>query len=206
MEPNNLNKMALESFDYTIIVDRSGSMGSIYKSGKTRYEFLKESLVSFSNKLAKYDKDGFDLYTFSNKFQKYSGINSSAKVVEVFDSKDPNGSTDLYGVLEDFFKNFNATKSDKPHMCIVFTDGEPDDKTSVAKSIVGQTKKLDADEQLTLLFIQIGDDASATKFLVGLDNDLTSYGAKFDIVDVKTIENSGDYDDLSDLLLEAVID
>ncbi len=196
----------LESFDFTIIIDRSGSMGNMYKNGKTRYEFLKESLVSFSNKLAKYDKDGFDLYTFSSKFQKYTGINNASKVVEVFDSKDPNGSTDLYGVLEDFFKNFNAVKSPKPHICIIFTDGEPDDKTSVAKSIVAQSKKLDADEQLTLLFIQIGDDPSATKFLKGLDDDLTSHGAKFDIVDTKTIEEAGNYDDLSELLLEAIID
>ncbi len=198
---------ALSNFDFTIVIDRSGSMGYAYKvANRSRYDFLKESIVSFSNKLSKLDKDGFDMYIFSSKFQRFEGINSTEKVLELFESKDPNGSTDLTSVLEDFFKHFNATKSEKPHMCVVFTDGEPDDKNSVAKSIVAQTKKLSSDEQLTLLFIQIGNDASATKFLKGLDDELTKHGAKFDIVDVKTIEDSGNYDDLSDLLLESIID
>ncbi len=197
---------ALSNFDFTIIIDRSGSMGNAYKGGKSRYEFLRESVMSFSLKLSKIDKDGFDLYLFSGKFTRFEGINSSEKVMEIFDSRDPNGSTDLTSVLEDFFKHFNATASEKPHICVVFTDGEPDDKNSVAKSIVAQSKKLIADEQLTLLFIQIGNDLGATKFLKGLDDELTKHGAKFDIVDVKTIEDTENYDDLSELLLEAIID
>ncbi len=71
--------------------------------------------------------------------------------------------------------------------------------------IVDATKKMDADEEIAVSFIQAGDDPGARAFLESLDNDLQGQGAKFDIVDTK---NEAEMDNLSleDILVAAVTD
>lgn len=45
---------------------------------------------------------------------------------------------------------------------------------------------MNRDEELSVSFIQIGNDHGAKKFLRSLDDDLRGKGAKFDIVDTVT--------------------
>jgi len=68
----------------------------------------------------------------------------------------------------------------------VITDGQPNNEGDVAKVIIDATKKMRVDSELSISFIQIGSDSSATKFLTTLDDDLEGLGAKFDIVDTLT--------------------
>ena len=53
-----------------------------------------------------------------------------------------------------------------------------------------------------ILFVQVGDDASATRFLQGLDDNLK--GAKFDIVDAKTVAEVDAFASTAELLLAAI--
>jgi len=85
---------------------------------------------------------------------------------------------------------------------IVITDGEPNNRQAVKDVIVKQANSQDTDEELTVLFIQIGDDACASAFLASLDDDL--HEAKFDIVDVKTQAEADAFPTLS-ALIEAAI-
>lgn len=55
------------------------------------------------------------------------------------------------------------------------------------KVIRDAANKIRRDEDLSVSFIQIGHDHSASKFLKHLDDDLK--GARFDIVDSETSEN-----------------
>jgi hypothetical protein len=69
---------------------------------------------------------------------------------------------------------------------IINVDGQPNDRNSVKTTIIEATKKLSSQEELSITFIQIGNDSSAGDFLESLDDDLESMGAKFDIVDAGT--------------------
>ena len=83
----------------------------------------------------------------------------------------------------------NAGASPKKDLILILTDGEPDGgtKPAIAKTIIEQANSQDADDDCTICFIQLGNDAGATAFLKSLDDDLK--GAKFDIVDAITAED-----------------
>src|SRR5699024_2924968 len=97
-----------------------------------------------------------------------------------------------------------AGKSDKKDFIIVFTDGVPDDKAAAAKVIVEAANRQESDDELTILFVQIGDDAAASAYLKSLDDDLT--GATFDIVDAKTVQESDAFATTAYLVLAAIND
>lgn len=171
--------------DYVLIIDKSGSMATRdCPNGKTRWEYCQESTFALASKMETLDPDGIDLYVFSGGFKKYYNVTSD-KVGQIFKENEPSGSTALDSVLQDAIDGYFANP--KNHMTImVVTDGEPNDQEAVKKVIVGASNKLDADEQLAISFIQIGKDEGAKKYLKTLDDDLK--GAKFDIVDAKTMD------------------
>jgi hypothetical protein len=92
-----------------------------------------------------------------------------------------------------------------PMTLLVITDGQPDDKASVAQTLIKATKRMSADEQLAISFVQVGDDPGATSFLTFLDDELVHMGAKFDIVDTFPASQFGDRP-ISELLLAAIQD
>lgn len=194
--------------NYTLIIDKSGSMssGSMTMAGKSLYEEAQEATLALARKIEKLDPDGIDLYFFSSKFTRYESVTSS-KVAEVYDANDPMGTTRLDTVLEDAFTHANnrIAKEKSSEMVIIITDGEPDDRKAVAAGIVKQTQKMRSDEEMTILILQIGRDPSATKFLRALDDDLKSAGAKFDIVDVKTFEDM-ENSSIQQVLMDAIND
>ena len=69
----------------------------------------------------------------------------------------------------------------KPETILVITDGSPDDGQAVEREIIECTKRLRDDDEMSISFIQIGEDPGAKKYLKNLDNALESKGAKFDI-------------------------
>lgn len=182
--------------DVQLIVDKSGSMDTEDCNGKSRWVACQEAVLSLARKIDKVDKDGMVLYAFNDDFKRHEGV-TSAHVANLFGEHEPGGSTNLKKVLDhalnDYFQRRSAGKT-KPNgeLIIVVTDGEPSNTyAEVEKTIIDATKKLDKDEELAISFLQIGSDTKATKFLKTLDDDLVSKGAKFDIVDVKTVEELG---------------
>jgi len=127
------------------------------------------------------------LYFFSSKGQypKFTNITSAEKVAGCFREQSPSGSTCLDGVLQQAFNEHFGKGS--PTTILVITDGEPDDRRAVERVIKDATNRMQRDEELSVSFIQIGHDSSATQFLKKLDDELI--GAKFDIVDAETAEN-----------------
>jgi hypothetical protein len=177
-----LNAETASEFDFIVGLDASGSMASPSKrfAGKTRWEEAQETILGIASALDKYDADGIDVVVFGGGVSLVEGV-TSAKVSDVFSSRGPRGSTPLAEALSVVVDK--QKKTGKNTVAIVFTDGEPDDKQAVIKTIVNAANAIDKDEALTFLFVQIGDDAGAAKFLTSLDDDLQPAGAKFDIVD-----------------------
>ena len=195
----------MKNRDYTLILDKSGSMSVADQSGGlTRWAAAQESTLALARKCEQFDPDGITVYTFSTRFKRYDNVTTS-KVEQIFLENDPVGLTDLAGVLQDAIQQFFQRKvkgelaGKAGETILVITDGEPNDQRAVIQVILNATQKLDSDEELAISFIQVGNDPSAKKFLTALDDQLQEVGAKFDICDTITM------DDMADLSLIEVL-
>ncbi len=199
-----------EDRDYTLIIDKSGSMSSgDQPSGKTRWEAAQESTMALARKCEQIDPDGITVYLFSGRFRRYDNVTSD-KVTQIYQENEPMGRTDLASVLQDALDNYfqrKAAGQAKPNgeTILVITDGEPDDRKAVMRLIIDASRKIDRDEELAISLIQVGNDRTATQFLKALDDQLQGAGAKFDIVDTVTIEDMEDMT-LAEVLLNAITD
>ena len=200
----------MENRDYTLIIDKSGSMSTPDQAGgRSRWQSAEESTIALARKCEQFDPDGITLYLFSSRFKRYDNI-TSARVAQIFQENDPAGSTNLASVLKDATDNYiqrKAAGQTKPdgETILVITDGEPDDRKAVMKVIIEASRQLDRDEELGISLIQVGNDATATRFLKALDDELEGAGAKFDIVDTITMDDMADMS-LSEVLLNAIHD
>lgn len=192
----------MTEFDYIVVVDASGSMTTEDVKGRSRWEAMQETVGQFARDVVKLDSDGIALVVFNGQaVTSYDGVDAK-KVDEVFASTRPRNSTPLAEALTEALKL--AGKSDKKDFIIVFTDGVPDDKAAAAKVIVDAANKQETDDALTILFVQVGHDAAATAYLRELDDNLK--GAKFDIVDAKTVDEAEAFATTADLVLAAIAD
>ncbi|MEH1925451.1 vWA domain-containing protein [Nostoc sp.] len=196
--------------DYTLIIDKSGSMSTPDQvGGRSRWEIAQESTLALARKAEQFDPDGITVYVFSGRFKRYDDV-TSAKVAQIFLENDPSGTTNLAGVLQDALNNYfqrKAAGKSKPNgeTILVITDGEPDDRKAVFEVIIHATRQMERDEELGISIIQVGSDAQATKFLKALDDQLQSVGAKFDICDTVTLDDLEEMS-LLDVLTNAITD
>ncbi len=200
----------LENRDYTLIIDKSGSMSiKDQPGGKSRWNVMQESTLAIASKCEEFDPDGITVYLFSGRFKRYDNVTAN-KVTQIFQENEPSGRTDLAGVLTDAINSYFQRKAARQtkqngETILVVTDGEPDDRKAVMKVIIEASRKMERDEELAISFIQVGTDSDATRFLKVLDDELQSAGAKFDIVDTVTIDDMEDMT-LREVLLNAIID
>lgn len=194
---------ALSEYDFIAVIDASGSMGeNDAPGGKSRWEYMQETATAFVRDLEKFDSDGVGIVLFSGtNIQTFDGVTSD-KVKEVFATRSPRGGTPLAEALTAALGL--AGKSDKKDFIIVFTDGVPDDKAAAANVIREAANASETDDALTILFVQVGRDGPAGAYLKSLDDDLK--GAKFDIVDAKTIEEAEQFATTADLVVAAIND
>lgn len=206
MEPNSI----IKERDYTVIIDKSGSMSHpATRSGTSRWIAVQESTLALAQKCEEFDPDGITVYLFSGSFKRYDNV-TSGKISQIFAEHEPMGRTDLASVLYDALENYFERKTRgeaklNGETILIVTDGEPNDRKSVMRLIVEASRKIDRDEELGISLVQVGNDKLATQFLKALDDQLESAGAKFDIVDTVTIEQMQGMS-LADVLLNAVMD
>jgi hypothetical protein len=194
--------------DYTLIIDKSGSMSTVDYGTQSRWGYAQESTLALARKCEQLDPNGITVYTFSGRFRRYENV-TSAKVENIFQENDPIGSTNLAIVLQDAFNNYfqrkNSGEAEAGETMLIVTDGEPDDRRAVIEVIIAATQKIQDDKELALSFIQVGNDSGATSFLKALDDQLQGIGAKFDICDTITIDDMGDLS-LAEVLMNAIDD
>jgi Mg-chelatase subunit ChlD len=187
----NFTMTDLKKYDFVIVIDRSGSMGTPMPNGKTRWQNAQEATEQWAREAEAYDSDGLTVLTFNETFVEYKNVKAS-EVSRIFTEYKPGGSTGLHTVLEHVLNQYAGVKNAKPVLVFVITDGAPDDKDKAAKVIAAATHKMTADEEIGIQFIQIGDDSGARTFLESLDDDLQkTHKAKYDIVDTNTFSEAG---------------
>ncbi|MEM9483810.1 MAG: hypothetical protein AAGA83_08975 [Cyanobacteria bacterium P01_F01_bin.116] len=116
----------------------------------------------------------------------------------------------LAPVLETVFDRYFTDKAAdllpaNGEIVLILIDGEPTDRLAIAKQIVAASKKLNYNHEFGIGWIQVGDDYITKGFLVTLDDHLRETGAKFDIVDHKTIQQIVT-DDLGTFLIDVLTD
>ena len=200
----------IQERDYTLIIDKSGSMSTPDQAGgKSRWEIMQESTLALARKCEQFDPDGMTVYLFSGRFKRFDDV-TSQKVAQIFMENDPAGTTNLAAVLkdatDDYFKRKAAgqTKANGETILVV-TDGEPDDRKAVFEVIVNASRQMEKDEELGISIVQVGSDPQATKFLKALDDQMESIGAKFDICDTVTFDDMEDMS-LAEILSNAITD
>lgn len=179
--------------DYVILLDKSGSMSEPNKRGNpglTRWQRAQETVMALARKAAETDPDGIDLYSFNTGFTKFENT-TPEKVAELFAKETPYGSTDFVPVMNDALEA-HFKKNARPTTIICLTDGEPSSLTAgenaLANLLIKAANRIEADNDLAVGFLQVGDDPKASAFLKRLDDDLQKQGAKFDIVDTLTAD------------------
>ena len=194
----------LSEFNFIVAIDTSGSMGEPVKSGSkiSRWEAVQESAMTLIRDVEQFDDDGLGLVLFGgSKINSFDGVTAD-KFREIFSTRSPRGSTPMAQALKEAVNLVNAGR--KPAVVVVFTDGVPDSKADVIDVITQTSNSIESDEDLTFLFIQVGDDAQAKHYLETLDNDLKN--CKFNIVDVKTVDQVDAFDSTAELILNALVD
>lgn len=198
----------LDQRDYTLILDKSGSMSTKDQpGGRSRWHAARESAHALAAKCETLDPDGLTLYVFGSRFKRYENVTAS-RIDRAFDEHEPSGGTDLAAVLDHAFGAHFERKARgmaRPETILVVTDGEPDDASAVIKTIVRASRMLDRDEELAVSLVQVGIDANARRFLKLLDDELLAAGAKFDIVDTVNLDEVEELG-LTEVLLGAIHD
>ena len=191
----------LSEYDFVVAIDTSGSMAEPNKAGSstTRWEAVQETAMTFIRDVQQIDQDGLGLVLFGRQVKSFDNVTAD-KAREVFATHSPRGSTPLAEALDAAFAL--AGKSDKKDFIVVFTDGVPDDRDAAAKRIIRQANSQANDDDCTVLFVQVGDDAAATHFLQSLDDERA--GAKFDIVDAKIVTEADAFNSTAELIVAAI--
>lgn len=181
----------LKNYDIVLAIDKSGSMGETdCPNGVSRWDYAKETTEAIARKAGTYDQDGITVCTFANSVKLYENV-TPEKVSQIFTENEPNGSTDTALLLNTLFDNYLKNPV-KPQIIVVITDGEANDNKAVIKAIVDFTNK-QAEETVSVMLLQIGKDGKATAFLKMIDDNLVeNHGAKYDMIDTKTIDEIGE--------------
>ncbi|MDE3023363.1 MAG: VWA domain-containing protein [Pseudomonadota bacterium] len=174
----------LTKYDFIIAIDKSGSMSTMGMHNQSRWKNAKEVTIAVATKAAEFDDDGITVIPFANTLKIYDNV-TPAKVEQIFIENEPNGGTDTAGMLQAVFDRYSQSRLPKPIILVVVTDGEPNDKQHVKTVIEKFSNTLRNDDDFGILFLQIGNDPEARKFLKELDDGLK---CKFDIVNTKTTD------------------
>lgn len=179
----------LGSYDIAIVIDKSGSMStSDCPGGMTRWDWCREQMLGFTRQTASVFRQGIDVLLFSSEYQAFPNVNFNA-VRNVFTSNRPSGGTQmsepLEAVFNEHFRKRDQLGNTKKLIVEVISDGEPSDKGQVAAVIARATQRMQKPDEITVSFIQIGNERDGASALTYFDNHLMRDGALQDIVDVE---------------------
>lgn len=185
----NPNNLELNKGDQFIIgLDISGSMGSQdCPGGLSRFQYTLETLKVFVREAAKWDPDGISFYPFGAQVHAYRDLKPEDIDAKIASLK-LEGATMTHLAIQKAYQEHKEKKNEQTFF-MLFTDGEPSDPDSVKQAIIDITKDVKDEKEFRIAFITVGNrSTSLDQYLIDLDDNLKSNGAKYDIVDVKKLE------------------
>jgi Mg-chelatase subunit ChlD len=181
----------------TIIMDRSGSMktedcampmslGAFSPRSMSRWDWCLNQTVDLARQTAQVLPQGLTLVFFSSSDSVYHNVQSD-KIPNLFARNSPDGGTNLVGALkhrlDDYFRA-QSMGNTQPLVLAVVTDGDPDSPRALKELIVETTHRMTSPDQISITFLQVGNDSKGGNLLDQLDHSLTMDGAGYDIVSV----------------------
>jgi len=189
--PKNPALERLNRLKTVILVDDSPSMeGELWNDAR-------EALAGVADLAARYNSDGVDVY-FLNNSRSAVNIKNSQDVRQLFDSVIPDGETPTGAALSCIFDKYlplleKKRPAHKPISLVCITDGVPTDDPK--EVIISAARRLDhsgvPSNKFGIQFVQIGDDADATKALKELDDDIAGENGIRDMVDTTPCSPDG---------------
>lgn len=186
----NTNNLELNKGDDFIIgLDISGSMQATdCPGGVSRIAYSIESFKAFAQEAAKWDTDGVSLYAFGARVHSFPDV-SADKVdatASALAALPLEGMTRTDQVIKAAYEEHKARKNEQT-VLILFTDGAPSDGQAVLNLVAQITNEVKDEREFNISFVTVGDrPADLQAFLQALDDGVP--GAKYDIVDVKKLE------------------
>lgn len=181
----------------TIVMDRSGSMktedcampmsfGAFPPRTMSRWDWCLNQTVDLARQTAQVLPQGLTMVFFSGSDSVYHNVRANM-IPNLFMQNSPDGGTNLVGALkrqlDDFFRA-QSMGNNQPLVLAIVTDGDPDSPRALKDLIINATHKMTSANQITLTFLQVGNDSKGSNLLDELDRELTMKGASFDIVNV----------------------
>lgn len=184
-----MSNLELSRGDQFIIgLDISRSMETAdCPDGMKRLAYTLETLKIFVCEAAKWDPDGISFYPFGATVHAYpdmlpDDIDTKLKTLRT------EGATMTHLAVDRAYAEHVAKKSEQTFL-MIFTDGEPSDPAALKQSIIRITNAVKDPSEFRIAFITVGvRSAGLDAYLTNLDDTLTNDGAKYDIVDVKRLE------------------
>lgn len=173
---------------YILAGDISASMQNTDPKcgGQSRYAYMLEKFQQFIKASEDFDPDGPTVLLFGEKVQTYENTNLEA-VASKLQSPAFEGFTNTHLAVDKAYELHKAGNAGDQTVVLVFTDGAPTNRKALESSIRTIANSIEKDEDFSIAFLTVGTiDAGLQEFLTKLDDELT--GVKFDIVDVKALE------------------
>ncbi|HEY9790080.1 MAG TPA: VWA domain-containing protein [Candidatus Obscuribacterales bacterium] len=175
----------LKGRDLVVLIDRSGSMSTTdCPQAMSRWDWCKMQTMQLSQDVSQVFPRGFTLVLFNNHTLVTENADVNA-IASAFQNNKPDGGTDTAGALTQQLKAFGQRKNEaatKPLVLVVITDGAPNDENKLRNTLVAAANDATNADDISVVFVEVGEDNQATADLEDLERNLNQEGAKFNIV------------------------
>lgn len=164
-----------------------GNPGSI-----SRWRWTAGQTMSLSRELASVKPEGFRLVLFNDWRTVHDSV-KPADIPAIFMSTKVGGSENTVVFLAEELNQYMARKRQNPEgtrplTVVILTDGLPDDRANLPSVLIQAANQMASPADIKVLFIQVGQSDKGGDFLAGLDDNLVSKGARYDIVDHRSFD------------------
>jgi hypothetical protein len=192
--------------DIVILVDKSGSMkepdcptstisglGSLLfnrsaPQGMSRWDWSERQISFLGHQTSSVLPDGFTLVLFSGGQETFRNVHAD-QIPSIFRASNPGGGTNMAKALKKQLNEYFAERNNNPYVkplsIAIITDGVPDNARALTSTIIEATRQMQNPGEISISFLQVGNDPQGSRLLQDLDFDLVNQGAYFDIVSAK---------------------
>ena len=192
----------LSNHDVVLIIDKSRSMlikdcfpalidnnsaCQIYKP-VSRWQWCHEQTFQLAKKSKIALPRGLTIVLFAKKFVTYNNADIGS-IEAIFAANEPDGGTDTATALSSqidayFTRKINLGERTRPLLIAIISDGCPDNAASFCDVIVKASQNMKQPSEISITFLQVGNDNRAIYLLKQLKNGLLDQNAKFNIVNI----------------------
>ncbi|MBY0358358.1 MAG: VWA domain-containing protein [Candidatus Obscuribacterales bacterium] len=180
----------LNKCDLVLLLDRSQSMSDTHAGcpgDLSKWVWTKQQIDNFFLAVDRTMEKGFNLVLFNDSYQERKDV-TLWDLRQVFDTVKPAGtrkniSLPLESVLKDYFYKRKRTSEHKPCLLVVLTDGVENVGQPLQEVLIEASKKLEHQDEVTVVFMQVGDSIFAEELFDDLDQNLVAKGARYHMVD-----------------------